>query len=53
MKIFLTNTYEINMSEQICKGCSHELKFHYKSQDRKTYCSKCNLKGRDCYTFDE
>lgn len=41
------------MSEETCKGCSHELKFHYKAQDGKVYCSQCHMIGRDCYVYNE
>jgi len=41
------------MSEQLCKDCSHAFKFHYKANDGKTHCSKCNEQGMDCYAFTE
>ena len=41
------------MSDQICKGCLHDLKFHYKAFDGQVYCIECNSRGRDCFAFDE
>jgi len=51
--IFVMDAQNIIMDKQFCKECSHELKFHYRSHDEKTYCSQCNLKGKDCYAFEE
>jgi len=50
--VFVIDVMNIIMNEQHCKECLHELKFHYNSHDGRIYCSQCNLKGRDCYAFE-
>jgi len=51
--VFVIDILNTIMNDQLCKECSHELKFHYNSHDGKIYCSQCNLKGRDCYAFEK